>query len=127
MTAPSPQPTILVVDDERESRDAAGDLLAHAGFNVLFAANGSEALKTVERYKVDLIVLDLMMPVMDGVTAIRRLRTDTLTARVPILAITGDPGPVLREDTIAAGCDAYVVKPVNPGAFISQVKRLLPA
>jgi CheY-like chemotaxis protein len=116
-------PTILVVDDERESRDIAGAVLAHAGYGVLYASNGVEALSIVGRSTVDLIVMDLMMPVMDGVTAIRRLKSGSQTAPIPILALTGDPGPALRLQAHEAGCDSYLIKPVNPAAFISLVRH----
>jgi CheY-like chemotaxis protein len=123
VTAPPAKRTVLVVDDERESRDLAGDLLSHAGYQVLFAANGAEALRVVEGRAVNLIVMDMMMPVMDGITAIRRLKSDILTARIPILAITGDPGSMLRDEAIEAGCDTYLTKPIDPVAFISLVRH----
>jgi CheY-like chemotaxis protein len=120
-----PKSTILVVDDERESRDFSGDLLAHAGHNVLFASTGAEALRAVDRYNVDLIVMDMIMPVMDGLAAIRKLKAGDGTSRIPVLAITGDPGSLLESDARAAGCDAYIVKPVDPSAFISLVGHWL--
>lgn len=119
------QLTVLVVDDERESRDIAGELLAHAGYKVLYASNGQEGVNTASQWAVDLIVMDMMMPVMDGVTAIRRLKSDMLTARIPILAVTGDAGDSLREAATEAGCDTFITKPVNPVAFISLVHHWL--
>ena len=124
MTAPPPR-TVLVVDDERDSRDLAGELLAHAGYKVLYAANGLEAVNVASQWRVDLIVMDMMMPVMDGVTAIRRLKSDMLTARIPILAVTGDAGNALKEAATTAGCDTYITKPINPVAFISLVQHWL--
>jgi CheY-like chemotaxis protein len=119
----SARPTILVVDDERDSRDLTGDLLASAGYGVLYAGNGSEALTIVKQWHVDLIVMDMMMPIMDGVTAIRRLKSDALNARIPILAITGDPGSALRQQAVEAGCDTFMTKPISPPAFISLVRQ----
>jgi CheY-like chemotaxis protein len=115
--------TILVVDDERDARDLAGSLLANAGYDVLYAANGAEAIALLGRRPVDLIVMDMMMPVMDGITATRRLKSNAATSRIPILAITGDPGDALREEATAAGCDTYLVKPLNPVALISLVQH----
>jgi CheY-like chemotaxis protein len=114
---------ILVVDDERESRDLAGDLLARAGYDVMYAANGSEAIAVLSRRPVDLVVMDMMMPVMDGIAATRRLKSDGATAKIPILAVTGDPGDALKKEALEAGCDTYIVKPIDPVAFVSLVKH----
>jgi CheY-like chemotaxis protein len=115
--------TILVVDDERDARDIAGSLLANAGFDVLYAGNGAEAIALLRRRPVDLIVMDMMMPVMDGIAATRKLKGNAATAGIPILAITGDPGDALREEALAAGCDTYLVKPLHPVALISLVRH----
>lgn len=123
MTAPAAKRTVLVVDDERESRDLAGELLTHAGYSVMYASNGIEALNIVGKWAVDLIVMDMMMPVMDGITATRRLKSDILTARIPILAMTGDPGDALRQEATEAGCDTYIIKPVDPVALVSLVRH----
>jgi CheY-like chemotaxis protein len=120
---PPSKSTILVVDDERDSRDMTGELLAHAGYQVMYASHGMEALSIVDRYSIDFIVMDMMMPVMDGITAIRRLKSDIDTARIPVLAVTGDHGAALREEATAAGCDTYVIKPIEPVSFISLVRH----
>ena len=113
--------TILVADDEKQSRELAGALLAHAGYHVLYAMNGAEAVSIAGEWAVDLIVMDMMMPVMDGIEATRKLKSDILTARIPILAVTGDPGDALRQDATEAGCDTFIIKPINPVAFVSLV------
>jgi two-component system sensor histidine kinase/response regulator len=123
VTASPAKATILVVDDERDARDIAGSLLANAGYEVLYAGNGAEAIALLRRRPVDLIVMDMMMPVMDGIAATRKLKSDPATAGIPILAITGDPGDALREDATAAGCDTYLIKPLNPVALISLVRH----
>jgi CheY-like chemotaxis protein len=115
--------TVLVVDDDRESRELAGALLTHAGYDVLYAANGVEAVAIAEQWAIDLIVLDMRMPVMDGIAVIRNLKSDILTARVPILALTGDPGDALRLEATEAGCDTFITKPINPVAFVSLVQH----
>ena len=127
MTSSPVSATVLVVDDERDERDTTGDLLAQAGFDVLYASNGAEAVAILDRRAADLIVMDMMMPVMDGITAIGRIKSNDATARIPILVVTGDPGDALRADALAAGCDTYLVKPVNPVALISLVRRLVRA
>jgi CheY-like chemotaxis protein len=116
---------VLVVDDERAARDIAGELLATAGYGVMYAANGVEAIAVATQHKIDLVVMDMMMPVMDGATAIRRLKSDATTARTPILALTGDPGSVMRQEAMDAGCDTFLLKPLNPVAFVSLVRHWL--
>lgn len=123
MTAAPAKPTVLVVDDERAARDIMGEMLAHAGYEVMYAAHGAEALAIVDRCRIDFIIMDMLMPVMDGLTATRRLKSDLDTARIPILALTGDPGAALREEAMAAGCDTYLTKPVNPVSLISLVQH----
>jgi CheY-like chemotaxis protein len=123
VTEPSAKKTILVVDDEREVRDVIGALLDRSGYAVFYANNGAEALPIVDRYSIDMIVIDLLMPVMDGITTIRRLKSDILTARVPILALTGDPGAALRDEAMAAGADTYIVKPLDSVGFISLIRH----
>jgi CheY-like chemotaxis protein len=115
--------SVLVVDDERDARDVMGDLLARAGYEIFYASNGAEAIALLKRRRVDLVVMDLLMPVMDGIAATRRLKSDASTANIPILAVTGDAGGALREDAIEAGCDTYMVKPLDSVAFISLVRH----
>lgn len=123
MTEPGTKKTILVVDDEREVRDVIGALLDRSGYAVFYANNGAEALSVVDKYSIDMIVLDLLMPVMDGIATIRRLKSDIMSARIPVLALTGDPGAALREEAMAAGADTYIVKPLDSVAFISLIRH----
>jgi CheY-like chemotaxis protein len=121
VTGPAPKKTILVAEDEKESRDLVGELLTQAGYSVLYASNGVEAVNIAGKWAVDLIVMDMMMPVMDGIKATRKLKSDILTARVPILALTGDAGNALRQEATEAGCDTFMLKPINPIAFVGLV------
>jgi CheY-like chemotaxis protein len=123
VTEPGTKKTILVVDDEREVRDVIGALLDRSGYAVFYANNGAEALSVVDKYSIDMIVLDLLMPVMDGIATIRRLKSDIMSARIPVLALTGDPGAALREEAMAAGADTYIVKPLDSVAFISLIRH----
>ena len=94
---------ILVVDDEPDERFLLRRMFERAGHEVLDAADGAAALAIVRESPPDLIVTDMMMPVMDGAELIRRLRADPATAGIPIMASTGDP-------TSRAGADVVISK-----------------
>jgi two-component system, OmpR family, response regulator VanR len=123
VTVPPTQKTILVVDDEKDVRDVIGAMLARAGYKIMYANNGMDALAVVDRHAVDMIVIDMLMPVLDGLATIRRLKSDIVSARIPILAVTGDPGSMLRDEAVAAGCDTYLIKPIDPVGLISLVRH----
>jgi len=95
---------ILVVDDEPAQRFALRRIFERAGHEVTDAGDGAAGLRAVRESPPDLVVTDMMMPVMGGDEFIRRLRSEPATAGIPILAASGDPG-------LAVGADAVIVKP----------------
>src|SRR5690242_21922577 len=117
---------ILVVEDQMDNRQILRDLLGNAGYELLEAENGAEALTTVARQRPDLILMDIQLPVMDGYEATRRLKADPATKSIPIIVVTsyalsGDEGKA-RE----AGCDAYVTKPYSPRQLLAKIREYLP-
>jgi CheY-like chemotaxis protein len=102
---------ILIVDDEVEILERLSHLLTGSGWNVITATNGREALKQVRSGKPDAIVLDMIMPEMDGFEVARALKSDPIYRTIPILAATTLYGRGDRERCLAAGCDDYVAKP----------------
>jgi CheY-like chemotaxis protein len=109
---------VLVVDDEPDLRFVLRRLLERAGHGVHDAGDGAAALRSVERSRPDLVVTDLMMPVMDGVEFIRRLRAGPDTASIPILVVSGDW-------QLAADSDAVLPKPYDRKELIAVAERLL--
>jgi len=109
---------ILVVDDEPDLRYLLRRILERADHEVIDAGHGAAALDVVHRSRLDLIVTDMMMPVMDGAELIRRLRADPTTARIPILAATGDV-------QLAGGADAVLTKPYRPSELLAAANALL--
>ena len=109
---------ILVVDDEPAERFLVGRTLRKAGHNVTVAEDGAEGLQAVLESPPDLVVTDVMMPVMDGLELIRRLRGDPATADIPILAASGDP-------RLAVAADAVLKKPYEATSLIEMVQALL--
>jgi CheY-like chemotaxis protein len=104
-------PRILVAEDNPDSRDALRALLEVYGFRVLEAVDGREAIHRALREAPDLILMDIMMPGMDGLEATRRLRASPEFRQVPIVALTAMAGA--RELALAAGCDDYLPKPID--------------
>ncbi|MFE6685948.1 response regulator transcription factor [Streptomyces sp. NPDC057743] len=122
-TPPPAAPRILVVDDEPEVRAAVADGLAVEGYAVRGAADGLAALSEVAAWQPDALVLDVMMPVLDGLAVCRRLRA--LDDRTPILVLTALDAVSDRVDGLDAGADDYLVKPFALDELIARVRALL--
>jgi DNA-binding response OmpR family regulator len=119
------KPRILVVDDEPEAVELVEFNLKQAGFDVLTAADGSEALAHVRRSPPSLIVLDLMLPEIDGLEVCKLLRRDPATAGVPIVMLTAKAAEVDRVLGLELGADDYLTKPFSPRELVLRVKRIL--
>jgi len=120
--------TILVVDDYDDGRLLLRRLLESKGFRVEEASNGEEAVEAVRRRCPDLILMDLHMPRMDGLTAARKIRECRELCRdVPMVAVTAYHVYGMKEAAEEAGCDAYVAKPIDQAQFERTLRRLLPA
>lgn len=120
--------SVLVVEDNRVNQRVATSILRRSGYRVDAVSNGEESLEAVDRAPYDLILMDVMMPVMDGLTAtaeIRRREPDG--HHVPIVAMTANAFAGDREKCLAAGMDDYVSKPVTPAALNEVLSRWLPA
>ncbi|GAA4953538.1 response regulator [Actinoplanes utahensis] len=110
--------TILVVDDEPDLRFLMRRILTRAGHQVVEAGNGAIALDTVRQTRPDLVVTDVMMPVMGGVEFMRRLRSDPATATIPILSVSSDW-------QLAVDADAALAKPWERADLVAAAERLL--
>lgn len=114
--------TVLLVEDEKRMREIVATYFTSAGYNVLEASNGLEAIDIYEREEVDLVLLDIMMPQIDGWTVCKRLRTKS---DVPIIIITArseDEDKLLGFDL---GADDYVTKPFSPKVLVARAEALL--
>ena len=116
--------TILVVDDDADARRIARTWLEGAGRRVLEAADGRECLQVAHDEQPDVILLDLVLPDVDGWEAARALRASRLTAGIPILGLTGLAFPVLRKRAVEAGCDLVLTKPVSPTRLLHEIDAL---
>jgi len=116
-------PVVLVAEDHEDSREALRELLEAVGYEVHLARDGSEAVERARSVRPDLIVMDVMMPRVDGLEATRTLRASSEFGGVPIIALTAMEGG--RERALEAGCDDFVPKPLDVGLFFRKVQRWL--
>ena len=119
------KPRILVVDDEPDAVELATVNLKGAGFDVSTAADGEEALRKARELLPDAIVLDLMLPEVDGLEVCKILRRDGATASIPIIMLTAKAAEVDRVLGLELGADDYLTKPFSPRELVLRVKRLL--
>lgn len=119
--------TILIVEDNPHSLELMSYLLEAHGYEVRSAQNGSEALAEADAADVDLVLLDLQLPDIDGSQVLRTLRTRSRLASVKIIAVTALAMVGDRERTLAAGFDHYVAKPINPRTFADEIDHWLPS
>lgn len=116
---------ILVIEDDPAGLRLVGYTLKKQGYEVVTASNGLEGLKKAREEGPDLVILDLMLPGIDGFEICHRLRTEPQTARLPILVLSGKTGEADRDTALKVGANAYLVKPASPSEVIKQVESLL--
>lgn len=121
-------PRILVVDDDATVCSLAAACIRHAlgeEYQISYAHNGQQALEAVRRERPDLVLLDILMPVMDGLEACRQLRSSPHTRDVPIIFLTGlgEEGDI--DKGLALGANGYVVKPFSAATLAAQISELL--
>lgn len=118
-------PLILVVDDHDDARAIHGFSLEQNGYQIAFARNGLEALAIVGERLPDLVLLDLVMPEMDGWEVARRLRANRQTNDIPVIALTAHHEEGNRVRALQAGCDLVLTKPCQPDALVARVRSRL--
>jgi Response regulators consisting of a CheY-like receiver domain and a winged-helix DNA-binding domain len=117
--------TILIADDEPNIVRLVQMNLERHGYKVVGAPDGREALKMMEESQPDLIVLDVMMPYVDGFEVLRRVRSDPLLRDIPVVMLTVKAQDADVFEGESRGADVYLTKPVNPGELVSFVRRLV--
>lgn len=119
------KPKILVVDDEPEAVELVAFNLKAAGCEVITASDGAEALNKARRVQPNLVILDVMMPEIDGMEVCKLMRRDPATNSIPIIMLTAKASEVDRVLGLELGADDYVVKPFSPRELVLRVKKLL--
>lgn len=116
---------ILLVEDEQNLREVLKYQLEHAGYQVITASDGLEALNLARKYKVDLIILDLMLPKLDGYTVCRLLKFSEQYRKIPLIMATARTNPEDKERGLQMGADFYLTKPLNSQELLEKIKELL--
>lgn len=117
---------VLIIEDNEQNIYLATFLLEKHDMDVVQARDGKEGLALAASEVPDLILLDIQLPVMDGYEVARRLKQDDKTTKIPIVAVTSYAMVGDRENIMAAGCEGYIEKPVDPDNFVDQITRFLP-
>jgi len=126
MTAASKPPvSVLIVDDSASMRQLIAFTIKDAGYDVLLAENGKDALEKMSRTKIDMVITDLNMPEMDGIAFIREVRGKTDYKFVPIVMLTTESQEAKKQEGRAAGASGWIVKPFSPSQLMDVVKKFV--
>jgi len=117
---------ILIVEDDSKTLKLLRDTLKAQCYRVIEATNGEEAIDLATRQKPDLITMDVQLPVMSGLDAVRAIKANPTTTHIPIIALTADAMRGQDQITLEAGCDAYISKPFSIDVLLETIKEYLP-
>jgi len=115
---------ILVVDDEKDFLELLSYRLAASDYMISIADNGSKAFIKAKEEKPDLILMDVKMPVEDGVSACRRLKEDSRTRNIPVIIISAFPNPEVKTKLLDMGVKDYITKPYNDNELLEKIRNL---
>lgn len=118
---------ILIVEDNDKNLKLLRDVLQFNGYQIVEATTAEEGIEIARAQHPALILMDIQLPGMDGIAALRHLRADPLTARIPVIAVTASAMTLPRQQIVAAGFDAYQTKPIKVREFIGEVRKVLDA
>jgi CheY-like chemotaxis protein len=116
---------ILVVEDNEKNRKLVRDVLTFKGYQILEAETGEDGVRIARERRPRLVLMDIQLPGIDGIEALRRLRADELTRAIPVIAVTASAMDRDRQKIMAAGFDGYQSKPLNVKEFIGTVEAML--
>jgi two-component system chemotaxis response regulator CheY len=118
---------ILIVDDSESVRMIARIALREQGYEVVEAGNGIEALKQLDAERVNLVISDVNMPEMDGITLLKQIKASAKHKFMPIIMLTTEAGQDKKDEGRAAGAKAWITKPFQPNVLVAAVSKLMPA
>ncbi|WNM59176.1 response regulator [Candidatus Nitrospira allomarina] len=114
---------ILLVDDNETNMYLARFILQQHGHEVIEARNGAQAVELAIKEKLDMIIMDIQLPDLNGLEATKRIRASEVGSKIPIIAFTSYAMPGDRERSLAAGCTGYIEKPLNPDTFMAELGK----
>lgn len=115
----------LIIEDNENNRVLITRLLEKAGYRTLQATTGRQGVEMALQHKPDFIILDIQLPDIDGLEVLRKIRASEIGNTIPVIAMTSFAMSGDREKFLAAGCDEYIEKPIDPLTVISQIKRTI--
>ena len=115
--------TILVIEDNPDNMDLIEEILEDEGHTVLKATLAEDGIVTLRKTGADLVVMDIALPQMSGLEATRIIKTDDALRHTPVIALTAHAMATDRETALAAGCDAYLTKPIDEAALLNAIDR----
>lgn len=116
---------ILIVEDNEKNLKLVRDVLQFKGYRTVEAVTGTEGVRLAREEKPDLVLMDIQLPDIDGITALGRIRADPLTDKMPVAAVSASVMPDDQQRIVASGFDAYVTKPINVKSFLETVERFV--
>ena len=116
---------ILLVDDEPHMRRLSELSLRKGGYELLFGADGEDAIVQAKAGHPDLIIMDVMMPRMDGLTALRHLKADPETKAIPVIMLTARGHVLTRQEATDSGAALFITKPFSPSLLLAEVQKIL--
>ena len=117
--------TILIVEDNDKNMKLVRDILGHKGYTTLEAVTGGEGVRLALAHKPDLILMDIQLPDIDGITALGLIRQDPALDAVPVLAVSASVMPEDQHKIVTSGFDAYITKPISLKPFMATVERFI--
>src|SRR5438270_13776940 len=117
---------ILVVEDQEDNRQILRDLLSNAGYDMIEAEDGQQAIVAANEHRPDLILMDIQLPMVDGYEATRQIKANPALKAIPIIVVTSYALSGDEDKARAAGCDAYVAKPYSPRALLAKIREYIP-
>ena len=117
--------TILIVEDNEKNMKLVRDILRHKGHATLEAVTGEECVRLARERRPDLVLMDIQLPDIDGIAALRRIRADHTLDAIPVLAVSASVMPDEQQKIVASGFDAFITKPINLKQFLDTVQRFL--
>lgn len=119
------EPLVLLVEDNERNARLVNEILLANGYRLVVATDGRQAIQAAHEHRPQLILMDLQLPGMDGLTVTRQLKANLETAEIPVVALTAHAMPDDRAKTLEAGCCSYISKPINYRSFVAEVGRVL--
>jgi len=118
--------TILIVEDNEKNMKLVRDVLQVKGYQTLEAGTGEDGVRLAAESQPDLVLMDIQLPGMNGIDALKALRAEPSTARIPVIALTASVMQQDRQEIMSAGFDAFIEKPINLREFLATVQKTLP-